>query len=161
MLPKNVEIFYADESGFEEHCSRIYGYSQKGKRVYGKVPGTRHGRLSVVGAASRESGFVAGFSFKGCMNGALFLGWLEQIFVPALKNPKNSVLVLDNARFHPKEEIRQTAGMHGFSVIFLPPYSPDLNKIEKFWANIKNWLRLHIEEFDSFWDGFCHAFNRR
>ena len=48
---------------------------------------------------------------------------------------------------------------YGFNVIFLPPYSPDLNKpIENFWANVKRRLRLHMHKFDTFWDALSHAF---
>ena len=149
-LPKDAEIFYADESGFEEYYSRTYGYSGSGKRVYGKDFGRRFGRTSVVGAINQNNEFLAGFAFKGYMNSDLFEGWLEQVFVPHLKNPEKSVLIIDNASHHPKDRIRDIALEYGFSVIFLPKYSPDLNPIELFWANIKNWLRLHLEKFDSF-----------
>jgi len=156
-----MEIFYADESGFEEHYSRTHGYSQSGEPVYAEVAGTRHSRISVVGAVDRNNDFLAGFSFKGHMNGDLFIGWLEQVFVPSLTSPEKSILIIDNASHHPKDEIYGIAEEHGFFVMFLPKYSPDLNKIEKYWANIKNWLRLHLQDFNTFWDGLCHAFRRR
>ena len=89
------------------------------------------------------------------------MGWLEHIFAPALKNPENSVLIIDNARHHPKDEIWDIAEEYGFKVIFLPRYSPDLNKIEKYWANIKNWLRLHLANFDTFWAALSYAFGCR
>ena len=95
------------------------------------------------------------------MNSSLFVGWLEQIFAPSLKKPENSVLLIDNASHHPKDEIYEIADEYGFTVIFLPRYSPDLNKIEKYWANIKNWLRLHLSKFDYFWDGLSYAFGCR
>ena len=95
------------------------------------------------------------------MNGALFEGWLENIFAPCLKDPRRSILIIDNASHHPKEAIHEIANGFGFTVIFLPKYSPDLNPIEKFWANIKNWLRLHMCKFPSFWDAFAYAFNCR
>jgi transposase len=160
-LPEDTEIFYADESGFEEHYSREYGYAERGKPVHGEVPGTRHGRTSVVGAIDNKNDFFAGFAFKGYMNNGLFVGWLEYVFAPALKNPEKSLLFIDNASHHPKDEIYDIAEEYGFTVIFLPRYSPDLNKIEKYWANIKNWLRLHLAKFDNFWDGFCYAFGCR
>ena len=95
------------------------------------------------------------------MNSDLFCGWLEHVFVPELTNPEKSVLVLDNASHHPKDAIQDIADEYGFSVIFLPKYSPDYNKIELFRANIKNWLRLHLSKFDSFWDGLVKAFGVR
>ena len=154
-------MFYADEAGFEEYYSRTYGYALRGERVYGEVPGTRYGRTSVVGAIDQENKFIAGFAFKGYMNSDLFCGWLETIFAPSLKAPKKSTLFIDNASHHPKDRIHDIADEHGFYVIFLPKYSPDLNPIEKYWANIKNWLRLHLHKFDSFWDGMVRAFGVR
>ena len=92
------------------------------------------------------------------MNGDLFLGWLEQVFIPKLKNPAKSVLIIDNASHHQKDAIFEIAERYGLRVIFLPKYSPDLNPIEKYWANVKNWLRLHMEKYDTFWDALVRAF---
>ena len=91
----------------------------------------------------------------------MFEGWLECVFAPILKNPAKSVIILDNASHHPKDRIQCVADAFGFGVIFLPKYSSDFNKIEKYWANIKNWLRLHLQNFDTFWRGFFRAFNCR
>ena len=160
-LPDEVEVFYADESGFEEDYSRTYGYSLKGKRVYGEVHGTRFGRTSIVGAINADNEFTAGFAFKGYMSSDLFEGWLECVFAPSLKNPEKTVLIIDNASHHPKDRIQSIADEYGFSVTFLPKYSPDLNPIEKLWANAKNWLRLHMHEHRSFLEGLAHAFECR
>ena len=156
-----MEIFYADESGFEEDYSRTHGYSPRGERVYGDVYGTHFGRTSIVGAINEANKFTAGFAFKGYMNSDLFEGWLENVFVPSLREPKKAVLIIDNARYHNKGRIQSIADEHGFKIIFLPKYSPDLNPIEKFWANIKNWLRLHMCEFCSFLEGLARAFQCR
>jgi transposase len=160
-LPDDAELYYADESGFEEYYSRTYGYASRGERVCGYMPGTHFGRTSVVGAINQENEFMAGFAFKGYMNGDLFCGWLEYVFVPSLKNPEKSILIIDNASHHPKDKIQDVADEYGFMVIYLPKYSPDLNPIEKYWANIKNWLRLHLLKFDGFWDGLVGAFGVR
>ena len=93
------------------------------------------------------------------MNGDLFEGWLEHILVPAFNNPEKSVLILDNASWHRKNAIYDIADEYGFNVVFLPPYSPDLNPIEKYWANVKRRLRLHMHEFPTFWEALAHAFN--
>ena len=95
------------------------------------------------------------------MNSDLFCGWLEHVFAPLLANPKKSIIIIDNASHHPKDRIYDIAEEHGFFVLFLPKYSPDLNPIEKYWANIKNWLRLHLKKFDSFWEGLIRAFGCR
>jgi len=88
----------------------------------------------------------------------LFEGWLEHILVPEFRDPAKSVLIVDNASWHRKDAIYDIAYEYGFQVIFLPPYSPDLNPIEKYWANVKRRLRLHMHNFDSFWDALAHAF---
>ena len=99
------------------------------------------------------------FAFTGSMNGDLFEGWLEHVFVPALANPAKSVFIIDNASHHRKDAVYNIAEEYGFRVIFLPPYSPGLNPIEKVWANVKRRLRLHKHACDSFWDALSHAFN--
>lgn len=93
------------------------------------------------------------------MDAGLFEGWIEHAFVPALKNPLKSVLILDNAPFHRKSVIYDIADEYKFRVIFLPPYSPDLNPIEKLWANIKRRLRLHMHKFSTFREALSHAFH--
>ena len=55
---------------------------------------------------------------------------------------------MDNASFHKKADIYRVAASFGCRVIFLPPYSPDKNKIEKKWANLKNWLRINLKFYD-------------
>jgi putative transposase len=95
------------------------------------------------------------------MNSDLFEGWLEHIFSPSLENPEKSVLIIDNASHHPKDRVQDIADEYGFTVISLPKYSPDFNPIELYWANIKNWLRLHLVKFDCFWDGLVRAFGVR
>ena len=92
------------------------------------------------------------------MDGDLFEGWLEQVLVTVLKNPEKSVIFLDNASPHKKDRIYDIAADYGFKVIFLPPYSPDYNKIEKFWANVKNRLRKNMHNFFNFWDALSYAF---
>ena len=72
------------------------------------------------------------------MNGDLFEGWLEHIFVPALKTAENSALIIDNATHHRKDAIYDIADEYGFKVIFLPPYSPDLNP--EFRVNLTRFL---------------------
>jgi transposase len=160
-LPEDTVLYYADECGFNEYYSRTYGYALRGERVFSEIPGTHFERTSIVGAINTNHEFTAGFAFKGYMNGDLFTGWLEHVFVPCLERPEKSVLIIDNATHHPKDAIYDIADEYGFTVIFLPKYSPDLNPIEKFWANIKNWLRLHMFEYSNFWDALVRAFDCR
>jgi transposase len=150
-------LFYADESGFDEYYSREYGYAPRGKKVIGKISGKHFARTSIVAAKNGDK-VLAAFAFGGSMNGELFEGWLEHVFVPALKTPEKSVLIIDNATHHRKDYIYDIADEYGFKVIFLPSYSPDLNPIEKFWANVKRRLRLYMHKLTTFWEALSHAF---
>jgi Transposase and inactivated derivatives len=156
-LPEDSELYYVDESGFDECYSRGYGYAPRGEKVIGIVRGSHFARTSIV-AAKKGSEIIAPFAFSGSMTGDLFEGWLEHILISEFKNPAKSVLILDNASWHKKNAVYDIADEYGFKVIFLPPYSPDLNPIEKFWANVKRRLRLHIHLFDTFGDALAHAF---
>jgi len=80
-------------------------------------------------------------------NSAWFLEWLEWFLFPLLM--AGSVIILDNAGFHKKSEVCRIVASYGCHVIFLPPYSPDKNKIEKSWANLKNWLRLNAKKYEN------------
>ena len=151
-------MYYIDESDFDEYYSREYGYAPRGEKVVGVVSGRRFVRTSIVAAKNRDQ-IIAPMAFDGSMDGDLFEGWLAQILVPTLDNPANSVLIMDNASWHRKNAIYDIADEHGITVLFLPPYSPDLNAIEKYWANVKRRLRLHMQKFSSFWDALSHAFH--
>jgi len=157
-LPGDSELYYVDESGFDEYYSREYGYAPRGEKVIGTISGRHFARTSIV-AAKNGHEIIAPFAFSGSMNGDLFEGWLEHILVPEFNNPVKCVLIVDNASWHKKDAIFDIADEYGFRVIFLPPYSPDLNPIEIFWAILKRRLRLHMHMFDSFWDTLAHAFN--
>ena len=157
-MPEDSELYYIDESGFDKCYAREHGYAPKGEKVIGEISGRHFERTSVV-AAKNGKNIIAPFAYKGTMNADLIEGWMENVFVPELKNPKKAVLVLDNASAHRKNYIYDIADDYGFKVIFLPPYSPDLNPIEKFWANVKRRLRLHMHKFDNFWNALSYAFN--
>jgi transposase len=86
---------------------------------------------------------------------------LGELATSKKSNEIKSLLIIANATHHPKDRIYDIAEEYDFSVLFLPKYSPDFNPIEKFWANIKNWLRLHFSKINSFWDGLILAFGVR
>ena len=158
VLPEDSELYYIDESGFDEYYSREYGYAPRGEKVIGVGSGKHFARTSIVAAKNKDE-IIAPIAFDGSMDGDLFEGWLEQLLIPVLHNPAKSVLIIDNASWHRKNAIYDIADEHGLKVLFLPPYSPDLNPIEKLWANIKRRLRLHMHKFPTFWDAFSHAFH--
>ena len=156
-MPEDSEIFYIDETGFEEFYTREYGYAPRGKKIIGEVKGKKFTRTNVVSAKHNDK-LIAPFAFSGRMDSSLFEGWLEEIFAKHLVKPQSSVIILDNASFHRKDAIYDIADEYGFRVIFLPPYSPDFNLIEQHWATIKRSLTFCMQSFSCFWDAIIHVF---
>ena len=97
-------------------------------------------------------------TFKGHCNTTLFEAWVEQFLVPELQ--PEQVVVLDNASFHQSPRTRELIEQAGCRVLFLAPYSPDFNKIEKFWARLKHQLRKALKQFTNLWDAVDDAFRK-
>jgi transposase len=136
-IPTNERI-YLDESGINKYLCREYGRNTRGKKVLGEVSGHHYIRESVIAAISRGK-FLSPMCFRGTCDTNLFNVWLEQVLIPELK--PGQTLILDNASFHKSAESRKLVEKAGCKLMFLPPYSPDLNPIEKYWANMKTKVR--------------------
>lgn len=128
------DIVYIDESGFDAYTYRPYAWSPRGQKCHGERNGRRGARTSLI-AGKRGKKLLAPVLFSGSTNAVWFNRWLEDYLIPEL-NP-NSTLILDNAPFHRKNDICHIAQQAGHSVLFLPPYSPDFNRIEQDFAVIK------------------------
>ena len=120
---------------------REYGRSPRGERIYQEVAGKRRERTSII-AASQRGKLVAPAVFQGCCNTEMVDAYLEQVLLPVL--PPGSVIVLDNARFHQSPTTQKLVESAGCQLLFLPPYSPDLNPIEHLWAAFKTRLRKNL-----------------
>ncbi|ABA56591.1 putative transposase of IS630 family insertion sequence ISY100h [Nitrosococcus oceani ATCC 19707] len=131
---RGKRFVYLDESGFEPEVSRRYAYAPKGRRVYGLISGHRRPRTSLL-AARMDEGFEAPFLFEGTCNTAVFNAWLEKELCPLLNS--NHIVIMDNAPFHKAVSSREIIKKTGAGILFLPPYSPDFNPIEKDFGNIK------------------------
>ena len=138
---------YLDESGFQSHYDREYGYAPKGEKVFGAVPGTRFQRTNLV-AAQIGGRTIAPMYYERSTDSAVFEVWFEGRLMPELS--PGDVVIMDNAQFHRKGALRKIASRHGVLVLFLPPYSPDYNPIEKLWANMKRWLKKNMRNYASF-----------
>ncbi len=99
---------------------------------------------------------LAPLQYSGTMDSRLFEFWFSQQFLPSLD--KETVIVMDNASFHSKKRLSSVAQNAGCKLIFLPPYSPELNPIEKFWAWLKRFLRKILSSASSFDDALLAAF---
>jgi transposase len=107
----------------------------------GKTSGKRFLRTNIV-AAQCGKRILAPMTFRGSCDTNLFIAWVEKMLIPELMLGK--VIIMDNATFHKSLVIREIIEAAGCRLIFLPLYSPDLNPIEKFWANLKRWINQHV-----------------
>ena len=105
--------------------------------------GHRTERVSLI-AAWREGECLAPMVFEGYTTSELVCRWVEEMLLPEML--PGQILVLDNASVHPKSRIQQLLSRAGCQVLFLPPYSSDLNRIEKFWARVKRQVEQVLEE---------------
>lgn len=135
----NKSIVYLDESGFAHDMPRTRGYALVGKRCVGKHDWHAKGRTNVIGALLASCLLTAAL-FAGSVNADVFFAWLSQDLLPKL--PPNSIIVMDNASFHKRDDALQLIEQAGHTLEFLPPYSPDLNPIEHKWAQAKALRRL-------------------
>jgi transposase len=137
----NVEpekIVYVDESGMNDNDFYPHAYSAVGSRHYEAHPGHYTKRISMIGGLCKQN-FMAPFIFEGHCNTAVFELYVEKVLAPALK--KEMLVVIDNASFHKSEKIRNLIEATGAKLLYLPPYSPDLNPIEHYWHKIKTAIR--------------------
>ncbi len=133
-----------------------FGWAKRGTKVFGEISGRRYARESFV-AAKRGPEILAPFCFQGTCNTDLFNLWVETCLVPVLK--PGQVVILDNATFHKSEKTKALIESANCTLLFLPPYSPDLNPIETFWANLKAKIREFLKTFSSLSDAIDHAFS--
>ena len=114
---------------------RTCGYAPRGQRCYGKHDWGSKGRTNVIGAL--YLGILLTLSlFSSSINTNVFTAWLIQDLLPKL--PPQSVLIMDNASFHKGSLMQKAIAESGHILMYLPPYSPDLNPIEHKWAQAKS-----------------------
>ena len=118
--------------------TREFGRAPAGERVYGHVPGSWGENLSVIGAMTLK-GPSAFMSLQGAADGNAFRAYVDEVLVPTLR-PGN-VVVMDNLSVHKVVGVRQAIEDAGARLVFLPPYHPDLNPIEKLWSKLKTIMR--------------------
>ena len=127
-------MVFLDESGFAHDMPRTHGYALKGQRCFGTHDWGAKGRTNVIGALL--AGVLLTISlFNSTINTEIFDAWVLQDLIPKL--PPKSVIILDNATFHKGKTMKQALQEAGHTLLYLPPYSPDLNPIEKKWAQAK------------------------
>lgn len=139
-------IVHLDESGFSHESTRSHGYAKIGKRCFGKFNWGEKGRTNAIGALL--NGVLLTLSlFKFNVNADVFHAWMTKDLLP--KIPVGSVIVMDNASFHKRQDIIKSIENAGCIAEFLPAYSPDFNPIEHTWAQLKsirNKMKISIDE---------------
>ena len=133
---------YIDETGFGASSFREYAYAPKGSCVEDKVSSNRYKRTTLIAARIQER-FTAPLLFNGSCDAIAFETWLEKLLCPLLDD--RHVVILDNASFHKGSRTLALIEGSGASLLFLSPYSPELNPIEKDFATLKRMREYNTE----------------
>lgn len=118
--------------------TRQWGRAPKGQRITEATPQGRWKVLTTLGAMSLR-GIEAAMTVEAATDGEVFATYLQQVLCPKLSS--GDVVVMDNLSAHKVAGIRELIQAAGAKLIYLPPYSPDLNPIEKAWSKFKQFLR--------------------
>ena len=141
---------FLDETGAATNMTRLRGWGPRGERLVDAAP-HGHWRTTTFLAGLRASGIVAPFVLDGPMTGSVFRAYVEQMLAPALR--PGDVVVMDNLAAHKVAGVAKAIQAVGASVMYLPPYSPDLNPIEQVFAKLKALLRkAEARTKDVLWD---------
>jgi len=131
-------LVFIDETWAKTNMTRTHGRARRGERLVARVPHGRWKTLTFL-AALRCDAVTAPFVLDGPINGDWFRAYVEQVLVPTLS--PGDVVVMDNLGSHKGRAVRQAIRAAGARLLFLPPYSPDLNPIEQVFAKLKTLLR--------------------
>lgn len=126
---------------------KTHGFAKIGQRLIAEKSGNRKDkRVSVIAVRNHKHKLLHPFYFKGSTNKEVFKTYLKKVLLPNLR--KDSYLIMDNASFHKGDDIKEIIQSFSVNLIYLPTYSPDLNPIEKKWAQIKSWYRKWSRYFE-------------
>ena len=133
-----ARLVFIDETWAKTNMTRTCGWQARGKPLVAKVP---HGHWQTMTflAALRHDRITAPFVLDGPINGNAFTIYVEQVLVPTLK--PGDIVVMDNLGSHKSSKVRRLIRAAGARLLFLPPYSPDLNPIEQVFSKLKTLLR--------------------
>ena len=131
-------LFFLDECGTNTKMARTRGRSKRGERCRAAVP-HGHWKTTTLVAALSTSGIVAPMVLDGAMDGDMFTAYVTHILLKEMR--PGDVVIMDNLPAHKVAAVRQIIERAGVSLIYLPPYSPDFNPIEKAFSQIKAYLK--------------------
>ena len=133
-----TKLVFIDESGAKTNMTRLYGRAKNGARAVDAAPGGQWDTTTMISSV-RLDGSTAPMVIKGATNKEVFKVYVQKFLLPTLN--KGDVVILDNLSAHKGKEIRELIESAGIELWYLPPYSPDLNPIEKMWSKVKAILR--------------------
>jgi transposase len=135
---RSARLKFIDESGVNISMTRLYGRAPKGQRVAGNVP-QNWGRNITMLAALSVAGVEATMTVEGATDTDVFCAYVSEVLSPTLA--PCDIVVMDNLSAHKAQRVRELIEARGARLVYLPPYSPDFNPIERCWSKIKTYLR--------------------
>ena len=133
-----ARLVFVDETGTNVAMTRLSSRALVGERAFGRAPKNQGVNLTVVGAIARD-GVRAMMAYEGGTTREAFLRFVREALVPSLR--RGDVVVMDNLRSHYADGVESSIVAAGASVLYQPPYSPELNPIEHAWSKLKAILR--------------------
>ena len=131
-------LIFLDECGTNTKMARLYGRSKRGERCRAAIP-HGHWRTTTLVAGLSTDGIVAPMVMDGAMDGEMFSAYVKTLLAPRLM--PGDIVIMDNLPAHKVAGAREAIEAAGATLLFLPPYSPDFNPIEKAIAQIKAFLK--------------------
>ena len=135
---KAEKLVFLDESGVNTNFTRLYAHAPKNKRAVDSAPLNKPVTTTVL-SSIRLDGTTVHTTYQGGTTAQRFYDYIKDILIPSLK--KDDVVIMDNMHSHHAKKVTQLFDDKNISYKFLPPYSPDLNPIEKMWSKMKAFLR--------------------
>jgi transposase len=129
---------FVDECSTNTSLSPIYGWSRRGRRVCFELPRNWGANVTLLSSMSLE-GMGPSLAVEGATTKAVFETYIELVLAPELK--LGQIVVMDNLSSHKGSRVRELIEGRGCELLYLPPYSPDLNPIEEAFAKLKALLR--------------------
>jgi transposase len=132
------KLIFLDESGVTTSMTRLYARCLGGPRIHETTPGSHWKIMTILGAMSLR-GMIATMTIEEATDTDIFLAYLDHVLCPQLLS--GDLVVMDNLSSHKVKGVRERIEAAGAELLYLPPYSPDLNPIEKAWSKLKQLLR--------------------
>jgi transposase len=131
-------VKFIDESGINLALTRLYGRAPRGARVLGSAPRNYGPNVTMLGALSC-TGLEALMTVEGATDADVFRAYVREVLCPTLR--AGDLVVADNLSAHKAAGVQEAIAATGARLLYLPPYSPDLNPIEHCWSKLKTFLR--------------------